>query len=66
MFAFAGTVADDIERIRQVRTVLDPGDVLVADANTGEQMRTADGSQHAVEYALALYVFKVLTTRFKQ
>ena len=44
MCAFAGTVADDIERIRQVRAVLDPDDVLVADANTGEypQMRTAD------------------------
>jgi len=31
----------DVERIRQVRAVLDPSDVLVADANTGWKMHEA-------------------------
>jgi L-alanine-DL-glutamate epimerase-like enolase superfamily enzyme len=30
-----GDVEEDVARIRQVRAVLEPGDVLVADANTG-------------------------------
>ena len=30
-----GLIADDIERIREVRSVLEPDDFLVADANTG-------------------------------
>ena len=30
-----GCIDDDIARIREVRSVLDPGDFLVADANTG-------------------------------
>ena len=30
-----GRISDDIARIKEVRSVLDPGDFLVADANTG-------------------------------
>ena len=30
-----GRISDDIARIKEVRSVLDPGDILVADANTG-------------------------------
>lgn len=36
-----GDAADDIDRIRAVRDVLDPDDVLVADANTGWLMHDA-------------------------
>lgn len=41
-----GNANDDIERIRQVRAILDPADKLIADANTGwlmhEAMRVAN------------------------
>lgn len=36
-----GTVADDIARIRACAAVLEPGDILVADANTGWTMHEA-------------------------
>jgi L-alanine-DL-glutamate epimerase-like enolase superfamily enzyme len=43
-----GRVGDDIERIRQARAVLEPEDVLVADANTGWTMHEAARVVNAV------------------
>ncbi len=43
-----GKAEEDIERIRAVRAVLDPGDKLVADANTGWLMHDALRVVHAV------------------
>jgi L-alanine-DL-glutamate epimerase-like enolase superfamily enzyme len=43
-----GRADEDIERIRQARAVLDPGDVLVADANTGWLMHDAARVVNAV------------------
>ena len=45
---FTGNVKDDIERIRQVRAVLDSDDVLVADANTGATMGSIDRGVHRI------------------
>jgi L-alanine-DL-glutamate epimerase-like enolase superfamily enzyme len=43
-----GNPDEDIERIRAVRAVLEPGDKLVADANTGWLMHEAARVVHAV------------------
>lgn len=44
-----GDVNDDIERIRAARAVLEPADVLVADANTGWTMHEAARIVNAVK-----------------
>ncbi len=43
-----GNANDDIERIRSVRSVLEPGDKLIADANTGWLMHEAARVVNAV------------------